>query len=327
MIAIAPKVVEAVIKNRLEPAYTKAARINQAGLRRVSAAGIRSSPCAKYWNNDISSVCQEMHGISLDDTYVPDLGFADDICLLEDNAEDTQHLLDSVVHAAKNVDLKINASKTKFCSIDPNINKTCLGEQLEREEKLTFLGSSIQLNGDITAEIKLRCAKSLGAIKKLVKFWRCRDISTTIKSKVCHACIRSSLLYCCETWPLKTSDIKKLDSFEIGCAGSILRPSRPIKSSDIRGILKLDSSVSRTIQKRRLKLLGHVLRHDATTLPNSALEFLKGPDWKRPRGGMKWTWRDLVKADLSSILKPVKSGTRNGSRSPATRQETGASGT
>ena len=47
---------------------------------------------------------------------------------------------------------------------------------------------------------------------------------------------------------------------------------------------------------------------------------------------MKWTWRDLVKADLSSILKPVKMSKevwdmRNGSRSPATRQETGASGT
>ena len=40
--------------------------------------------------------CQEMHGISLDDTYVPDLDFTDDICLLEDNTEDAQYLLDSV---------------------------------------------------------------------------------------------------------------------------------------------------------------------------------------------------------------------------------------
>ena len=253
-----------------------------------------------------NALCQGLHGISLDDTYVPDLDFAHDICLVENNTEDAQHLLDSVVHAAENVGLKINASKTKFCSIDHNINITCSGEQLERLEKNTYLGSSIHLNGDITGENKLRCAKSLGAIK-LIKFWRSRDISTTIKSKVYHACIRSSLLYCCETWPLKTSDFKKLDSFAPDpCARSILRPSRPTKSSDIRGIFKLDSSVSRTIQKCRLKRLGHVLRHDPTTLPNSALEFVKGPDWKRPRGGMKWTWRDLLKADLSSILKSVK---------------------
>ena len=82
-----------------------------------------------------NSLCQGMHGISLDDTYVPDLDFTDEICLLEDNAEDAQHLLDSVVHAAENVGLKINASKTKFCSIDPNIKITCSGEQLERVGK------------------------------------------------------------------------------------------------------------------------------------------------------------------------------------------------
>ena len=153
-----------------------------------------------------NALCQGMHGISVDDTYVPALDFADDICLLEDNAEDAQHLLDSVVHAAKNVGLKINASKTNFCSIDPNINITCSGEQLERVEKFTYLGSSIQLNGDITGKIKLRCSKSLGAIKKLVKFCRSRDISTTIKSNVYYACIRSSLLCCCET-KVATKDI------------------------------------------------------------------------------------------------------------------------
>ena len=66
-----------------------------------------------------NALCQGLHGISPNDTYVLDLDFAYDICLLEDNAEDAQHLLDSVVHAAENVGFKINASKTKFCSIDP----------------------------------------------------------------------------------------------------------------------------------------------------------------------------------------------------------------
>ena len=47
-----------------------------------------------------------MHGISPDDTYVPDFDFADDVCLLKANAVDAQHLLDSVVHEAKNVGLK-----------------------------------------------------------------------------------------------------------------------------------------------------------------------------------------------------------------------------
>ena len=59
-----------------------------------------------------NALCQRMHGISLDDTYVPNLDFADVICLLEHNAEDAQHLLVSVVYVVKNVGLKINASNS-----------------------------------------------------------------------------------------------------------------------------------------------------------------------------------------------------------------------
>ena len=68
-----------------------------------STSGLNNCPIA--FNLAIDWIMQNalrqgMHGISLDDTYVPNLDFADDICLLEDNAEDAQHLLDSVVYAA-----------------------------------------------------------------------------------------------------------------------------------------------------------------------------------------------------------------------------------
>ena len=50
------KVLEAVIKNRLEPANTKAARINQAGFKKGVGCRDQALRCAKYWNNDVSSV-------------------------------------------------------------------------------------------------------------------------------------------------------------------------------------------------------------------------------------------------------------------------------
>ena len=48
-----------------------------------------------------------------------DRDYADDICLLEDNEDDAQSLLNSVVEAANKVGLKINASKTKFAQLTP----------------------------------------------------------------------------------------------------------------------------------------------------------------------------------------------------------------
>ena len=56
LIAIALKVLEAVIKNRLELAYTKAARINQASFKKSVACRDQVLPCAKYWYNDINSI-------------------------------------------------------------------------------------------------------------------------------------------------------------------------------------------------------------------------------------------------------------------------------
>ena len=205
------------------------------GVRQGSIIGLFLVNLAIDWIMQ-NALCHGIHGISLDDTYVPYLDFADDICLLDDNAEDVQPLLVSVFHQPKNFGLKINASKTKFCSIDPNINITCSGEQLERVETFTYLGSSIQPDSDIAGEIKLRYAKSLGSIKKLIKFWRSRNISTTIKSKVHHACIRSSQLYCCETWPLITSVIKKLAALRSDAPdpfSTLVAPSRLLTSVEI----------------------------------------------------------------------------------------------
>ena len=181
---------------------------------------------------------QGLHGISLDYTYVPEIDFAYDNCLLEDNAEDAQHLLDSVVHAAKNFGLKINASKTKFCPLRLQINNTCSGKQLKTVEKFTYLGPSIQPNGDIKGEIKVRCAKSLGALKKVVKFW---SGGFQRRSNQKFATLRSGALHC---FAVKRGHSKHMilkNCFEIRCARSILSPSRVALSSLLTSVEFLNS--------------------------------------------------------------------------------------
>ena len=93
-----------------------------------------------------------------------------------------------------------------------------------------------------------------------------------------------------------------MNSFEIRCFRSTLRPSRPLKSSDFREFSKPDSSVSTTIQKRRLKSFVCLWHYSAKLRPR----VFKVTRLETPRECMKWTFRDLVKSDLSSILKPVK---------------------
>ena len=234
---------------------------------------------------------KQLLGIALDDMIITDLDFADDICLLDDNIADAQTLLDLVTKAAAKGGLEINNYKTKFCSACPEDQMTCNGKPIEKVHSFTYLGSNLQLDGDVSHEVRTRLGKATGCLKQLDKLWKQRSIPPRIKAKVSKACVQSVLLYGCESWPVKISDTHRLDFF------------------NRRSLTKLGvapEEISTTIQKRRLTWLGHTLRMDPDMIPNASLEFEKADNWKRPPGGTKDTWRRLVKKELQPSLKPLK---------------------
>ena len=244
-------------------------------------------------------------GVSLDDTIIADLDFADDICLMDDNGNDAQRLLDNVAKNAAAVGLYLNVGKTKFCSQDINLKFHVYGEELERVEDFTYLGSKIQPDGNVTSEIKARIGKAAGSFKNLKNIWNQRSIPQLVKVKIYKACVRSVLLYGCESWPTKDSDINSLQSFENRCLRRILHKGQDLPAESITTIAKCDS-LATTIQTRRLRWLGHVLRMNPTEIPNAALEFVKGDNWKRPPGGIRKTWRRMVRDEVKKHIKPPK---------------------
>ena len=244
-------------------------------------------------------------GVSLDDTIIADLDFADDICLMDDNGNDAQRLLDNVARNAAAVGLYLNVGKTKFCSQDINQKFHVYGEELERVEDFTYLGSKIQPDGNVTSEIKARIGKAAGSFKNLKNIWNQRSIPQLVKVKIYKACVRSVLLYGCESWPAKNSDINSLQSFENRCLRRILHKGQDLPAESITTIAKCDS-LATTIQTRRLRWLGYVLRMNPSEIPNAALEFEKGDNWKRPPGGIRKTWRRIVRDEVKKHIKPPK---------------------
>ena len=142
-------------------------------------------------------------GVALDDMTIADLDFADDICLLDDNGTDAQRLLDKVTSYAALVGLHLNVGKTKFGAHDINQKFYVYGEELQRVEDFTYLGSKIQLDGNVTSEIKARIGKAAGSFNNLKRVWNQRSISQPVKVKMYKACVRSVLLYGCETGQLR----------------------------------------------------------------------------------------------------------------------------
>ena len=128
--------------------------------------------------------------------------------------------------------------------------------------------------------------------------------------KVYKACVRSVLLYGCESWPVKESDLSSLQSFENRCLRHILHKGHDLSNSLITPTAKCDP-LAATIQKRRLKWLGHVLRMKSSEIPNAVVEFEKGENWRRPPGGVRKFWRKIVREELKKVVHRGEAVLRN----------------
>ena len=55
-----------------------------------------------------------------------------------------------------------------------------------------------------------------------------------------------------------------------------------------------------------MKWLGHVLRMKSSEIPNAVVEFEKSENWRRPPGGVRTSWRKIVREELKKVVKPPK---------------------
>ena len=244
-------------------------------------------------------------GIQLEETLITDLDFADDIALLEDNINLAQDFLDSVCHTAAAAGLEANIPKTKVLAYhDDEVQITCHNTVLQNVPYFPYLGSNVTVDMDITPEIRSRIAKATGNASRLNKLWEKKDIPTNIKIKIYKACVRSTLLYGCESWALCKSHIASLDSFEVRCARKFLPNSFRKTSEEIRKEAHLGPSIEPVIRERRLKWCGHTLRMSIERFPKNALAFERNSSWKRRSGGQKTSWRKMISSDLEKHLKP-----------------------
>ncbi len=250
------------------------------------------------------------------DSRLYDLEYADDVVLLAETEREAQELLNRVASAAAHLGLQINATKTKVIHCSCPEPAIVLGaEVLEVKLGFEYLGSKVVGNGDASAEIKARIAKATGAFKALDPLWRRRDIRTKIKAKIYDSCVRSVLLYGCETWPLKIADADRLATFERQCWRRCLpfKPGSRPKNAEVERRFYHKTPLIKIIQERRLRWCGHVLRMDPSRLPRQtiAANSTKLPGWKRPAVGVKKTWRRLVGDEIYKQADAVFPRTAN----------------
>ena len=153
-----------------------------------------------------------------------DLEYAEDIVCTFETFTDAQSLLNSLIRSAARCGLKFAPVKCKTMLFNWTELVCPLfmeGEELEQVERFTYPGSCIGTNRNITSEITARFSKAHAAFFNLHHLWRCTDVSLATKGRVYNATIRSTLLYGCETWPLCSGDLHRLQVFDHRCLRSI----------------------------------------------------------------------------------------------------------
>ncbi|XP_018406354.1 PREDICTED: uncharacterized protein LOC108782558 [Cyphomyrmex costatus] len=154
-----------------------------------------------------------------------DLDYADDIVLLSHTHKDAQGRISALQRYAAEVGLKINTNKTKIMRIGTNISTpiSIEGRTIEEVNDFVYLGCVIAKDGGTNIDVSKRINKARQAFFRFNKIWRSSKMYNIHKLRLFNACIKSVLLYGCETWKNTDGLINKLQVFVNKCLRRILR--------------------------------------------------------------------------------------------------------
>ena len=156
---------------------------------------------------------------------------------------------------------------------------------------------------DTKTDIQTRKARVWEPIKKFKHYFKSRRLSVGHKVRVYKTYVEPILLYNSETWTLTPTLEKTVDSFHRRLLRVIINVRYPkIITNEKLYTLTKEPPISETIRKRRLALLGHILRLHPDTPAQKALRYYMTPH-PRPVGRPPMTWIALITKDLQATLK------------------------
>ena len=135
------------------------------------------------------------------------------------------------------------------------------GETVETVTEFIFLDSKITAGGNCSHEIKRCLLLERKALTNVDRILKSRDI--TLPTKVClvKAVVFPVVMYGCESWTIKKTELQRIDAFELWCWRRLLRvPWTAGRSS--QSILKEISpeySLEGLMLKLRLQYFGHLI--------------------------------------------------------------------
>jgi hypothetical protein len=133
--------------------------------------------------------------------------------------------LDDLWKESKKAELKINSSKTDETRVNATVNQGLRlnGEDIKRSSDFCYLGSIVAENGGTNREVNARIQKAREPFSKLRRVWLSKSLRKDTTIRIFNACVKSVLLYGCETWLVTNEIQRKMQTFVYRCLRNILR--------------------------------------------------------------------------------------------------------
>ena len=125
----------------------------------------------------------------------------------------------------------------------------------------TFLGSKITADGDCSHEIKRCLLLGRKVMTNLDSILKSRDITLPTKVRLVKAMVFPVVMYGCESWPVKKTERRRIDAFELWCWRRLLRvpcTERRLNQSILKEI-NPEYSLEGLMLKLKLQYFGHLV--------------------------------------------------------------------
>ena len=190
--------------------------------------------------------------------------------------------------------LKVSRAKTEHLQTPGDTDPVRMKRYMETEmvnlptvQSFKYIGSTIDRGGGASKDVENRVTKTWSKWRELSGVICDKTIPTKLKLLVYQTVIRPTLLYGCETWPVK--DEKRMATTEMrmvrwAMGVSLLEHTR---NEEILEEARVEP-IATVRRRRRLEWFGHIKRRDETENIRAVVEMKM--EGKRPRGRPKLRW-------------------------------------
>ena len=179
------------------------------------------------------------------------------------------------------------------------LNVRLNGEELEEVDQFRYLGSVINGNGGVEADVRHRVnegCKVLGALKGVMKN---RGLGMNVKKVLYEKVVLPTVIYGSESWVMKVTERQKLNVFEIKCLRSMTGVSwlDRARNEVVRARTGVRRELAARVGMNVLRWFGHVERMDNERLLKKVMNVKV--DGRSARGRPRFGWMDGVKRALN----------------------------